>query len=105
MGTLTEGARSGRKRKLSADDMKWLYDAIRLGNPLNYKLEFCQWILNIIRELIHADRGIKLSKSSVSRFLGHLGLSPQRPIYKSYKQDPNKVEEYIRVISKNAQQI
>jgi hypothetical protein len=34
-------------------------------------------------------------KKTVSRLLGHLGLSPQRPIYKSYKQDPKKIEQYI----------
>jgi len=94
-GALVEGARKGRKRKLSGDDMKWLYDAITLGNPLNYQFEFCLWTLNIIREMIAGERGIKLSKSSVSRLLAHLGLSPQRPIYKSYKQDPRKIETYI----------
>ena len=82
---LKEGARSGRKRKLSGEDMKWLYDAITLGNPLNHKFEFCLWTLNIIRELIASEKNIKLSKSGVSRLLNHLGLSPQRPIYKSYK--------------------
>ena len=93
---LKEGARSGRKRKLSADDMKWLYEAITMGNPLNPKFEFCLWNLNIIRELIASQRGIKLSKSAISRLLGHLGLSPQRPIYKSYKQDPKKIEHYLQ---------
>ena len=38
---LKEGARSGRPRKLSAADMKWVCDAVTLGNPLNYKFEFC----------------------------------------------------------------
>jgi len=93
---LKEGARSGRKRKLSADDMKWLYDAITMGNPLNHQFEFCLWTLNIIREMIAFERSVKLSKSSVSRLLGHLGLSPQRPIYKSYKQDPKKIEHYLK---------
>jgi hypothetical protein len=45
--------------------------------------------------MIARDRGVKLSKSSVSRLLSHLGLSPQRPIYKSYKQDTKKIENYI----------
>ncbi len=94
-GALKEGSRTGRKRKLSADDMKWLYDSITMGNPLNHKFEFCLWTLNIIRELIASERGIKLSKSSISRLLGHLGLSPQRPIYKSYKQDPKKIRHYL----------
>lgn len=92
---LKEGARTGRKRKLSADDMRWLYDAITMGNPLNHKFEFCLWTLNIIRELMVVEKGIKLSKSSVSRLLGHLGLSPQRPIYQSYKKDPKKIEHFL----------
>ncbi len=28
--------------------------------------------------------------------LGHLGLSPQRPLYKSYQQDPQKIEKYLK---------
>jgi len=92
---LKEGSRTGRSRKVSASDMQWLYDAITMGSPLNHKFEFCLWTLNIIRELILTERGVKLSKSSVSRLLSHLGLSPQRPIYKSYKQDPKKIEHYI----------
>ena len=92
---LKEGQRAGRKRKLSPEDMKWVYDAVTLGNPLNHQFQFCLWTLNIIREMLFRERGITLSKSSVSRLLGHLGLSPQRPIYKSYKQDPDKIEKYI----------
>lgn len=92
---LKEGARSGRPRKLSSDDMKWVYNAVTLGNPQNYKFDFCLWTLNILRALIKKERGITLSKSAVSRLLGHLGLSPQRPIYKSYKQDPRKIEKYL----------
>ena len=85
---LEEKSRKGRPKKISGDDLKWLYDAITMGNPLNYKLPFCLWSLKNIRTLLEKERGILLSKSSLSRLLGHLGLSPQRPIYKSYKQDP-----------------
>jgi methionine synthase II (cobalamin-independent) len=43
------------------------------------------------------ERGSKdrSEKKTVSRLLGHLGLSPQRPINKSYKLDPKKIEQYI----------
>ncbi|MBN4053146.1 winged helix-turn-helix domain-containing protein [bacterium AH-315-L15] len=92
---LKEGARSGRPRKLSCDDMKWVYNAVTMGNPQNYKFDFSLWTLNILRALIYKERGIKLSKSAVSRLLGHLGLRPQRPIYQSYKQDPRKIAQYL----------
>jgi transposase len=92
---LKEGSRRGRPRKLSGLDMSWLYFAITQGAPLNYKFDFCLWTLNIIRAVIKQERGIELSKSAVSRLLNHLGLSPQRPLYKSYKQDPKKIEKYL----------
>lgn len=92
---LKEGSKQGRPRKLSAEDMKWVYDAVTMGSPSNYKFDFCLWTLNILRSMIEKERGVKLSKSAVSRLLGHLGLSPQRPLYKSYRQDPKKIEHYL----------
>ena len=92
---LKEGKRSGRPRKLSADDMQWVYNAVTMYSPLNYKFDFCLWTLSILRTMVEQERGIKLSKSAISRLLGHLGLSAQRPVYKSYKQDPKKVQRYI----------
>jgi hypothetical protein len=75
--------------------MKWFYDAITMGNPLNYKLPFCLWSSNNIRALLQKERAVILSKSSICRLLGHLGLTPQKPLYKSYKQDPDKIKTYL----------
>lgn len=92
---LKEGRRSGRPRKLSGEDMKWIYRVVTQGNPQQYQFEFCLWTLKTLCALIQRELGVKLSKSSVSRLLGHLGLSAQRPVYKSYRQDPRKVEQYL----------
>jgi transposase len=40
--------------------------------------------------------GIILSKSAVCRLMQQMGLSPQRPLYRSYKQDPKELEKYLR---------
>ena len=95
---LKEGHKSGRPRKISGADMKWLYEAITLGNPFNYQLDFCLWTLGIMRTALKRERGIEVSKSSLSRLLNHLGLSPQRPLYKSYKQSPKKIDAYLNEI-------
>jgi len=92
---LIEKNRQGRPKKISGDDMKWLYDAVTMGNPLNYKLPFCLWSLNTIRTLLQQERGVLLSKSSICRLMGCLGLTPQRPLHKSYKQDPDKIKTYL----------
>ena len=75
--------------------MSWLYDAVTMGDPRQHQFEFCLWTLGIIRSLLKKRHGIELSKSAVSRLLRHLGLSPQRPIYRCYKQDPKQIEKYL----------
>lgn len=92
---LSEGSRKGRPRKVSGEVMSWLYNAVTMGDPRQHQFEFCLWTLGIIRSLLKKQHGIELSKSGVSRLLRHLGLSPQRPIYRCYKQDPKQVEKYL----------
>jgi len=67
-----------------------------MGSPLDHKSEFCLWTLAIIRSMIAQERGVDLSKSAVSRLLAHLGLSPQRSLYKLYKQEQKSIERYLQ---------
>lgn len=92
---LREGRRSGRKRKLDAHVMRWLYQAITQHDPRQYDFPFNLWTLALIRILLKRKFGIQLSKSGISRLLRHLGLSPQRPIYKSYKRNPREMRKYL----------
>jgi transposase len=92
---LREGHRSGRKRKVDAELLRWLYAAITKHDPRQYQFPFRLWTLAAVRTLLQRKFGVALSKSGVSRLLRHLGLSPQRPIYKSYKRDPKKMKEYL----------
>jgi calcineurin-like phosphoesterase len=48
----------------------------------------------MIQELIFRQFGIRLSIVSVGNLLGKLGMSPQRPLYRAYEQDPEKVAEW-----------
>ena len=75
--------------------MQWLYEAITLGDPRQFQLVFCLWTLNIVRTVLKREKGVELSKSAVCRLLQYMGLTPQRPIYRSYKQDPRELERYL----------
>jgi transposase len=92
---LREAQRSGRQRKVDAELLRWLYKAITQHDPRQYQFPFCLWTLGVVRILLKRKFGVELSKSGVSRLLRHLGLSPQRPIYKSYKRDPKKMKKYL----------
>jgi len=93
---LRNGERSGRPRKVNEEVMEWLYDAISLGDPRQHQLPFCLWTLNVVRSLLKQRWDVSLSKSAVCRLLQHLGLSPQRPIYRSYKRNPSEMETYLQ---------
>lgn len=93
---LLEGRRAGRPRKVDEKVMRWLYNVITLGNPMQYQFEVCLWTLGIIRTVLKRDKGIDLSKASVCRLMAQLGLTPQRPIFRSYQQDPKKIDKYLK---------
>ena len=92
---LNEKKRSGRPRKLTGAQIKWVYDCVTLGNPEQFQFAFCLWTLKILRDLIASRLQVQLSTSSLSRLLRKLGLSPQRPVYQAYRKDPARVMAYL----------
>jgi transposase len=48
----------------------------------------------MVRELIRREFGVALSEVSVGRLLRKLGLSPQRPLYRAYQQNPEAVARW-----------
>lgn len=106
---LNANKRGGRRSKLDSKDLKWLYDTVTMKNPMQLRFPFALWTSAMIRELIYKHLGVTLSKSSVCRLLGQMGLSAQRPLWKAYQQDPEKVriwiEEEYPAIYKEAQKV
>lgn len=93
---LRDDARSGRPSKLDTDTLQWLYNVLTGGSPRQFYFEFALWSLAIIRSLLIDQKGIELNKSSISRLMKKLGLSPQVPLYRSYRQSPQKVNYYLK---------
>jgi len=86
----------GRPMKLSGKQIQQLYGSIVNKTPLQFKFAFALWTCATVRELIRMKFGVHLSEVSVGRLLKKLGLSPQRPLYRAYQQDPVKVEAYLK---------
>ncbi|MBL1276359.1 MAG: winged helix-turn-helix domain-containing protein [Ectothiorhodospiraceae bacterium] len=74
--------------------MKKLYQIITSKNPLQLDFEFSLWTRSIIRELIRERFDVRLSDVSVGRLLRKLGLSPQKPLYRAYQRDEEKVNAW-----------
>lgn len=50
----------------------------------------------MVAELVWRQFGIRLSKASVCRLLNQLGLSPQKPLWHAFQQDPERVQKWIK---------
>jgi transposase len=91
---LRTGDRSGRPKKLSGSQIKWIYKTIRDKDPRQLKFAFALWTRAMIAEAIKQKFGVKLSKTSVGRLLHQLGFSCQKPLYRAYQRDAELVEQW-----------
>ena len=84
----------GPKSKLDDGQMSQLYRLIVGSDPRQLSFGMALWTRGMIQELILGQFGIRLSIVSVGNVLARLGMSPQRPLYRAYEQDPEKVAEW-----------
>ena len=89
----------GGPPKLSDQQLSQLRGWVVGKNPLQFQFDFALWTRRIIRDLIRDRFGVEMTPQGVGQMLARLGLSPQRPLYRAYQQNPEavarwKTEEY-----------
>ena len=93
---LDASKRGGRPRLLTGLERNWLYNVVTLGNPEQLQFPFALWTSKRLCEALFKKFGIRLSKASMCRLLSQLGLSPQRPLWRAWQQDPAAVEKWLK---------
>jgi transposase len=85
---------SGRPTMLTDRQMMELYALIEGCEPRQLSFGFALWTRKLIQELIRQRFKVSLSIQHTGRILKKLGLSPQRPLYRAYQQNPERVERW-----------
>jgi transposase len=85
---------SGRPTVLSDQEMMRLRSLIVGRDPRQYSFGMALWTRKLVRQLIDQRFGRDLSFPTVGRILKKLGLSPQRPLYRAYQQNPDLVRAW-----------
>src|ERR671913_786341 len=84
----------GRPPSLSGGQLQRIYTLVVGNDPRQLQVTFALWTRSMVRELIGREFGVRLSEVSVGRLLRKLGLSPQRPLYRAYQQNPEAVARW-----------
>lgn len=87
--------RGGRPGKLNGRMIAWVYKVVTTGDPRQHKFDFALWTRSAIATLIARRYKIRLSVNSVGRLLAQLGITPQKPLWKAYQQDPDRVRAWV----------
>jgi transposase len=89
----------GPSSRLTDEQKAQVFRWIVGQNPAQLEFEdFALWTRKIVRDLIRQKFGVKLSEVQVGRILRDMGLSPQRPLYRAYQKDPDRVEQWKTVV-------
>jgi len=84
----------GRPPKLSGTQLHRVYTLVAGNDPRQLSFGLALWTREMVRELVRREFGVRLSAVSVGRLLHKLGLSPQRPLWRAYQQNPQAVERW-----------
>jgi transposase len=83
----------GRSPKLAEEHQAQLYSLIR-RDPRTLGFDRALWTRDMVRQLIRQEFGVSLTLAPVGKLLHKLGLSPQRPTWRAYEQDPDAVQRW-----------
>jgi transposase len=93
-GTLVAKPVPGRPPKLTGAQIARLYEWVVGSDPAQFSFEFALWTREMVRQVIRREFQVALSVVSVGRLLRTMGLSPQRPLYRAYQQNPEAVQRW-----------
>ena len=89
------GAKKFQNTSLTKRQINWLEKQLINKTPEQLEFPFSLWTRALVAELIERKFGIKVSVSTAGAYLKQCGMTPQKPILKSYKQQPERIRAWV----------
>ena len=93
------GDRTGRPvgsgRLLTSEQERCIQQVIETKSPQELEIPSALWTRQAVQGLIEQQVGVRLPIRTVGEYLQRWGYTPQKPVRKAYKQDPDKVAEWL----------
>ncbi len=90
------GRRVGEQSILSTSQCKIIQRFITDRCPDQLKMPFALWTRKSVQHLIRHCFNIKLAQSTVGKYLRSWGYTAQKPLRRSYEQQPQRVEKWLK---------
>jgi transposase len=94
--SLKKRGSKGGSKDLTNAQLKQVMNCIVDKLPDQLKLPFVLWDRKAVQKLILKKFGVKKSLPQIGRYLKTWNLSPQKPVYKAYEQNPEAVEKWLK---------
>ena len=91
----TRGRRHGQKRRLDREQEKSIQRMLVDKTPDQLKLPFALWTRKAVQEAIVQHYDVKLPIRTVGEYLHRWEFTPQKPIKKTYEQQPELVRKWL----------
>ena len=89
-------AGDGSARSLTPSQEQQVYRWINGRDPRQYGLDFGLWTRSVVADLIERKFAIRLGVTAVGELLAKLGLTPQKPLQRASRRDPEAIEAWRR---------
>jgi transposase len=90
------GRTPGAGAKLAPWQQAQIAKALRDHRPEQLKLPFYLWTRDAVIEFIERRFGVRVSRSTASRYLNAWGFSPQKPVRRAWEQSGPAVERWLK---------
>ena len=91
----TMGRPVGSNRALNPEQEEVLKETIMTKKPEAYGLKGFLWDMRNIMALVMIVLNISIPRSTMSKYFVRWGFTPQRPVIRNYKQNPEHVRQWI----------